>query len=180
MVEQDYGAITQPSLDREAYLRRELPARGVKPRVARALVLRLISPDGRRRTLAEIGRQEGYGKVTASLVLSKARDRLALSHLVQPLPNWLVRELEDMSPRRPPFAGGRPPELPVAVLRLRGLRIAALQRAGLRTVEEIQRNSDAELLALPGVGPRSLRQLRAVCAELLVSADAASPVGSEP
>lgn len=167
MVELRYKELALGRLGREADLRRELRLRGVHPRAAQALVLRSLPVDGRRRTLVEIARLEGYSKGRASQLLSRSRDRLALSHRVRPLPDWLVSELQAVSPRRSPLSSLPSGELPVSVLRLHGVRTAGLESRGIRTIAEVQRRSDAELLVLPGMGPRSLHLLRTAITELL-------------
>lgn len=167
MIEQGYRALDPEFEDRAAGLRRELRWRGVDPRAAKALLLRLLPAHGRRRTLEEIAKLEGYSKARAWQLLARARDRLALSHQLRPLPDWLVAEVEAMDPRRRPLISLPLGELPVSVLRLRGVRTAGIEHRGVRTLSEVQKLSDAELLLLPGMGPRSVKLLRHAVSQLL-------------
>ena len=53
-----------------------------------------------------------------------------------------------------------PAELPVAELDLPARVVGALEGAGLDTAEKIARSTDEELLAIRGLGPKSLEQVR--------------------
>lgn len=73
--------------------------------------------------------------------------------------------------------GGADPRW-LACLQLAGIRAATatqLHRAGLRTLEDLARADDAALLAVRGIGPATLRRLRAAVSARLALEQAARP-----
>ena len=56
------------------------------------------------------------------------------------------------------------------------LRLALLRAAGIGTVAQVLTSSDAELDALPGLGPESIRGIRAAAQSIYDAALAAQPI----
>lgn len=145
----------------ETAAERELRARGLADRDARALALRVVPVDGRRRTLDDIAERQGYTKGRASQVISRALRRAAASHQRRPLPQWLHAALDELDPRLAALTRLPVGEQPLSFLGLpAGVKIRGLEDHGIRTPAEVDARSDEELLLMPGVGPRSLRLLR--------------------
>lgn len=79
-------------------------------------------------------------------------------------------------------AGNGPDPRWLACLQLAGIRAATateLHRAGFRTLEDLARAEDAALLAVRGIGPATLRRLRAAVSARLALEQAARPHPSD-